>query len=110
MGFYSTLIENFLRKRQYINLPIEKHRKTIGKNQYFCNNSGRTRPIRPIVELDRDIDETELCRKFYHDLTLFSKVIVYTDGRPDTLTDSRVYSLFEYIKRNIFTNKQQLIC
>jgi hypothetical protein len=27
-----------------------------------------------------------------------------TDGRTDTLTDSRVYSLFEYTKMSLFTN------
>ena len=76
MGFYSTLIEKFLTKATIYQSSHRKHRKTIGKNQYFCNNSGRARPIRLIFELDRDIDETELCRKFHHDLTLPSKVIV----------------------------------
>ena len=76
MGFYSTLIDKFLTKAIIYRSSIEKHRKTIGENQYFCNNSGRARPIRLIFELDRDIDETELCRKFHHDLILLSKVIV----------------------------------
>jgi len=39
------------------------------------NKSGRAHPIRLIFELDRDIDETELCWKFHHDLTLLSEVI-----------------------------------
>ena len=56
------------------------------------------RPIMLIFELDRDIVKTELCRKFHRDWTLLSKVIVLTAGRPDILTDSRVYSLFEYTK------------
>ena len=72
--------------------------EAIGKNDYFCNNSQMARPIMLIFELDRDIVKTKLCRKFHRDLTLLSKVIVYTDGRTDTLTDSRVYSLFEYTK------------
>ena len=93
MGFYSTLIEKFLTRTA---IYRSSHRKTIGNNEYFCNNSGRASPIRLIFELDRDIDETKLCRKFHHDLTLLSKVIVLTAGRPDILTDSRVYSLFEY--------------
>ena len=50
--------------------------ETIGKNEYFCNNSGRARPIKLIFELDRDIVETKLCRKFHRDRTFFSKVIV----------------------------------
>ena len=84
MGFYSILIEKFLTKAT---IYRSSHRKTIGKNQYFCNNSGRARPNRLIFELDRDIDETELCRKFHLDLTLLSKVIVYTDGRTAGHTD-----------------------
>ena len=71
MGFYSTLIEKFLTRTV---ICRSSHRKTIGKNQYFCNNSGRTRPIKLIFELDRDIDETKLYRKFHHDLALLSKV------------------------------------
>jgi len=52
------------------------HREGVGKNEYFCNNSGRARPILLIFELDRDIVKTELCRKFHRDRTLLSKVIV----------------------------------
>ncbi len=61
--------------------------KSIGKNEYFCNNSGRARPIRLIFELDRDLDKIKLCTKFYENRLSLSKVIVYTDGRPDGHTD-----------------------
>ena len=74
------------------------------------------RPIMLIFELDRGIVKTKLCRKFHQDLTPLSKVIVYTDGRPDgrtdgrpdTLTDSRVYSLFEYTKKVRYRTKKGL--
>ena len=83
-----TLIEKFLRKRVTCRSSLrEVYEKSVGENEYFCNNSGKVRSIELIFELDRDIDETELRRKFHHDLTLPSKVIVYTDGRTDGHTD-----------------------
>jgi hypothetical protein len=72
--------------------------ESIGNNDIFCYNSGRARPIILIFELDRDIGKTILCTKFHQDRSIFSRVIVLTAGRPDILTDSRVYSLFEYTK------------
>jgi hypothetical protein len=55
---------------------IRKYTEIIGKYQYFWNNSGMVDPIVRIFELDRDIKETKLCRKFHHNLTLLSKVLV----------------------------------
>ena len=54
-----------------------------------------------IFELDRDLYEIHLRRKFHDNWMSLSKVIVLTAGRPDILTDSRVYSLFEYTKKVI---------
>ena len=51
----------------------------------------------PIFELDRDIYEIHLYKKFQPDDYHFF-VSYRVNGRPDTLTDSRVYSLFEYTK------------
>ncbi len=39
-----------------------------------------------------------LCTKFHENRISLSGVIVQTNGRPDTLTDSIVYSLFEHTK------------
>ena len=50
------------------------------------------RPIILIFELDRDIVETKLCRKFHRDWTLLSNVIVYTAGRTAGHTD-RFYTV-----------------
>ncbi len=52
-----------------------------------------------MCELDRDMYETVLCTKFHHNRISLSSVIVLTAGRTDILTDSRVYSLFEYTKK-----------
>ncbi len=60
----------------YCKKCIRKYREIIGKYQYFCHNSGMVGPIMLIFELDRDINETKLWRKFHHDVTLLSKVIV----------------------------------
>ncbi len=73
------------------------------KNHIFCCKPGRCGPIVLIVELDRDIYETVLCTKFHQNRISPSSVIVLTAGRTDILIDSRVYSLFEYTKRNRYS-------
>jgi hypothetical protein len=78
------------------------------KNHIFCYKPGRCGPIVLIFELDRDIYETVLRTKFHHNRISPSSVIVLTAGRPDTLTDSRVYSLFEYTK-TIFVHRPESV-
>jgi len=78
--------------------PLPPYRLQFWNNQSFSNNSRRSWPIRPIFELDWDIDEIILCTKFHDNWMSLSEIIVLTAGRTDTLTDSRVYSLFEYTK------------
>jgi len=53
---------------------------------FFCN-SAMVQPVGLIFELDRDINETKLCRKFHLNLILLSKVIVLTAGRTAGHTD-----------------------
>ena len=80
-------------------IPVTPLRNGLVNDDNFFDSSVISWRIILIFELDRDIDEIILCTKFHDNWMSLSKVIVYTDGRPDTQTDSRVYSLFEYTKR-----------
>jgi hypothetical protein len=94
-----------LRKLEWVNISM----KTIGNNGSSCWKSVNPWRIMLIFELERDIHGIMLCRKFHDNRTIPSKVIVYTAGRPDILTDSRVYSLFEYTIKKIYLDLYYLI-
>ena len=67
--------------------------KSIENQDVAYRKSENSERIRLIFELDRDIDVTMLCKKFEGCEVIISGVIVLTAGRPDTLTDFRVYLL-----------------
>ena len=65
----------------------------MGNQDVAYRKSENSERIRLIFELDRDIYVTMLCKKFEGCEAIISGVIVLTAGRPDILTDFRVYFL-----------------
>ena len=98
------VVNNLEKNIFFFKIPVVPLRDGVVNNDNFFDNSTISWRILLIVELDWDIDEAELCRKFHHDLTLLSKVIVLTDGRPDGHTD-RFYSVLTFWvhKKRLFT-------
>jgi len=93
------MFQIILRKKFFFEkIPVLPLRDGLINNDNFYDNSAISWRIILIFELDRDIDEIILCTKFHDNWMSLSRVIVETAGRTDTLTDSRVYSLFEYTK------------
>ena len=58
------------------NSPLLPLRDRLMNNDIFCNNSVNPWRILLIFELDRDIDEIMLCRKFHNDRLSLSGIIL----------------------------------
>ena len=69
------VVNNFEKNVFFEKIPVLPLRDGLVNNDNVFDNSAISWRILLIFELDRDINETELCTKFHHDLTLLSKVI-----------------------------------
>ena len=89
-GFILIMTKYFLQKSQSVNFLRENH-------DIVCYNLAKLWRIILIFELDREIGETILWVKILSPSDDHSKSYC-VNGRSITLTDIRVYSLFEYVK------------